>query len=172
MLPMLTPVFAVAFAALVLTGGVRDLVSYIIPNWISVAIVALFPLAALAAGLPLPVVGMHAAVGAGALAAGMIMFSLRWIGGGDAKLFAAAALWIGLGGALEFVLWTSLLGGALAMALMSMRSPLVRPLVLDRAGWLDRLAEPGGSAPYGVAIAAGALVAMPNSPLLNGLLGL
>lgn len=172
MLPMLTPVFAAAFAALVLTGGVRDLVSYTIPNWISLAILAMFPVAALAAGLPLPVVGMHAAVGVGALALGMVMFALRWIGGGDAKLFAAAALWIGLGGALHFVLWTSLLGGALAMALVSMRSPLVRPLLLDRAGWLTRLAEPGGDAPYGVAIAAGALIAMPHSPLLSGLLGL
>jgi prepilin peptidase CpaA len=170
--PMLTPIFAACFAALVLTGGVRDLVSYTIPNWISLSILALFPLAALAAGLPLPVVGVHVAVGAGALVLGMAMFGLRWIGGGDAKLFAAAALWIGLDGAIDFALWTSLLGGALAVGLMSMRSPLVRPLVLSRAGWLDRLAEPGGAAPYGVAIAAGALIAMPKSPLLGGLLGL
>jgi prepilin peptidase CpaA len=172
MLPMLTPVFAAAFAALVLTGGARDLVSYTIPNWISLSILALFPLAALAAGLPLAVVGVHAAVGAGALMVGVAMFALGWIGGGDAKLFAAAALWIGLEGALQFVLATSLLGGGLAMALMSMRSPLMRPLMLGRAGWLDRLAEPGGAAPYGVAIAAGALIALPASPLLRGFLGL
>lgn len=172
MLPMLTPVFAALFAALALTGGVRDLVSYTIPNWISLGIVAVFPLAVLSAGLPLPVVGLHLAVGLGALVAGMVMFALRWIGGGDAKLFAAAALWIGVGGVIQFVLWTSLLGGALAMALVSMRSPLVRPLMLGRAAWLERLAEPGGAAPYGVAIAAGALIAMPQSPLLSGLLGL
>lgn len=34
-------------------------------------------------------------VGVAVLIAGMLLFSLRWVGGGDAKLLAAAALWIG-----------------------------------------------------------------------------
>jgi prepilin peptidase CpaA len=169
MLTVLTPVLAALFAALVLTGAVRDLVSYTIPNWISLAIVAMFPLAALAAGLPLADAGLHAAVGAGALVAGMAMFALRWIGGGDAKLFAAAALWVGWAGALDFVLWTALAGGGLAMLLLSLRSTVLRPVVLLGPQWLVKLSEPGGAAPYGVAIAVGALAALPKSPLLSGL---
>lgn len=172
MLPMLTSVLAVAFAALVLTGALRDLVSYTIPNWISLAIVALFPLAALAAGLPLQTAGLHLAVGAAALVIGMAMFGFGWIGGGDAKLFAAAALWIGLDGATDFALWTSLAGGGLALILLSMRSAALRPVVLMGPRWLIKLSEPNGAAPYGVAIAAGALAALPKSPVLAGFLGL
>jgi Flp pilus assembly protein protease CpaA len=52
---------------------------------------------------------------------------------------------------------------------MSMRRPPLRPLVLLGPPWLVKLSEPGGAAPYGVAIAVGALVALPRSPLLSGL---
>src|SRR4051812_30411883 len=83
------------FPALVIFAGLKDLTSYTIPNWISLALIAAFPLAALAAGLPLAGLGLHAGVGAAALVAAMVMFALGWIGGGDAKLFAAAGLWLG-----------------------------------------------------------------------------
>ena len=83
------------FPVLVITAALRDVTSYTIPNWISLALVAAFPVTALALGLPLNVIGLNLGVGATALAAGMGMFALGWIGGGDAKLLAAAALWIG-----------------------------------------------------------------------------
>jgi prepilin peptidase CpaA len=169
MLPIVVPVLAVAFAALVLTGAIRDLVSYTIPNWISLAIIGLFPIAALAAGLSFAQAGTHLAIGAAVLVAGMVMFALRWIGGGDAKLLAAAALWMGAPAALTFLLWTALSGGVLAMILMSMRSSAVRPMVLLGPSWLAKLSEPGGAAPYGVAIAVGALTAFPKTPLLSGM---
>ena len=169
MLPFLVPVFAAAFAGLVLAGAFRDLVSFTIPNWISLAIVALFPLAALSSGLSLPAAGAHLAVGAAVLVASMAMFAFRWIGGGDAKLFAAAALWMGWPAVVDFVLGTAITGGVLAMALLSLRSTLVRPTVLLGPAWLVKLSEPGGAAPYGVAIAVGGLIALPQSPLLSGL---
>jgi prepilin peptidase CpaA len=169
LLSLLIAVLAAAFAALVLTGAVRDLISFTIPNWISLAIVGTFPLAALACGLSLPAVGLHLAVGAAVLVAGMVMFAFRWIGGGDAKMFAAAALWMGWPAATDFVLATALAGGLLATALMSLRMTMLRPVVLLGPPWLVRLSEPGGAAPYGVAIAIGALVALPKSPLLSGL---
>ena len=169
MLPFLVPVLAAAFAALVLTGAVRDLISYTIPNWISLAILGLFPVAALATGLPLETVGLHAAIGVGVLVAAMGMFAFSWIGGGDAKLFAAAAFWMGWPAVADYALWTALTGGILAVILMSMRSTLLRPMVLLGPQWLVKLSEPGGAAPYGVAIAAGALAALPKSLLLSGL---
>lgn len=169
MLSFLVPVLAAAFAALVLTGAVRDLVSYTIPNWISGAILALLPVAILAADLSLATAGLHVAIGVGVLIAAMAMFAFRWIGGGDAKLFAAAAFWMGWPAVTDFMLWTALTGGVLAVVLMSMRRPPLRPLVLLGPPWLVKLSEPGGAAPYGVAIAVGALVALPRSPLLSGL---
>ena len=169
MLSFLVPALAAAFAGLVLLGAIRDLVSYTIPNWISLAVVALFPVAALCAGMPVTTIGLHLGIGVAVLVAAMAMFALRWIGGGDAKLFAAAALWMGWPEVVDFVLLTAISGGVLAAALMSMRTTALRPMVLLGPPWLVKLSEPGGAAPYGVAIAVGALATLPHSPLLIGL---
>lgn len=169
MLSFLAPVLAAAFAALVLTGAVRDLISYTIPNWISLAILGLFPVAVLVTDMSLATAGLHVAIGVGVLVAAMAMFAFRWIGGGDAKLFASAAFWMGWPAVADFMLWTALTGGVLAAILMSMRRAPLRPLVLLGPPWLVRLSEPGGAAPYGVAIAVGALAALPKSALFAGL---
>jgi prepilin peptidase CpaA len=158
------------FPALVILGAVRDLVSYRIPNWISLALIAGFMAAAgasLAAGAPAADLGVNLAVGVAGLVAGVAMFALGWIGGGDAKLFAAAALWIGWPAATTFVAVTGLAGGGLALLLLSLRAPVLRPLVLAGPAWFARLGEPGESVPYGVAIAVGALAAFPASLLVK-----
>ena len=160
------------FPALVILGGTRDLISYRIPNGVSLALIAGFPLASLALGLPLPTAGLCCAVGAAGLVAGMAMFALRWIGGGDAKLFAAAALWLGWPAAMPFLAVTGLAGGALAVGLLAVRSVWLRPLVAAGPPWLNRLAEPGENVPYGLAIAMGALAAFPSSPFAAAFQGL
>ena len=164
-----------AFPVLVILGAASDLKSYRIPNWISLGLVASFPLAAaagLAAGAPLTAVGIDLAVGVGALALAAAMFALGWIGGGDAKLFAATALWIGWPAAPTYAAFTGLAGGALAVLLLSLRSAPVRPLVLAGPAWVARLAEPGESVPYGVAIAIGGLAAFPLSAFASAVWGL
>lgn len=167
----LAAILVVTFPALVVAAGIRDAMSYTIPNWISAVLVAVFPLAALAVGLPLPTMGLHLGVGVAVLVAGMVMFALRWVGGGDVKLLAAAALWVGWPGVTTFLLTAALAGGALATVLILMRSALFRPLALLGPPWVARLAEPGEPVPYGVAIAAGALVVLPASPF-SAVLGL
>ena len=164
MLSSLVIVLALAFPALMIAGALRDALSYTIPNWISLALVALFPLAAVAAGLPLATMALHAGVGVAMLVVGMFMFALRWIGGGDAKLFAAGALWLGWPALTPFVLYAALAGGALTLCLLSLRSPALRPMALLGPGWMHRLAEPDGPVPYGVAIAIGAIAAFSASP--------
>lgn len=161
----------VPFAVLLAVAAVRDATSFTIPNWISLALVALFPASALAVGLPLATIGLHAGVGVGALVIGMVMFALRWVGGGDAKLAAAAALWLGWPAAVTFALYTGLAGGALALGLITLRSAALRPVVLLGPRWMVRLSDPGEGAPYGVAIAIGALCALPASAL-GGAMGL
>jgi prepilin peptidase CpaA len=155
------------FAVLVAFAAVRDLVSFTIPNWVSLALAAAFLPAALVMGLPLPQLGYCALVGVAMLVVGIVMFALRWIGGGDAKLMAAASMWLGLQGLAPFVLYTGLAGGALAVLLLAMRSAWVRPFAAGGPQWVDRLATPGGSTPYGVAIAIGALAAFPAGVLLH-----
>lgn len=151
------------FPILVIVAGVKDVTSYTIPNWISLALLASFPLAALALGMPLAALGLQAAVGVIALIAGMAMFAAGWIGGGDAKLFAAAGLWLGWPAILPYAAYTGIAGGALAVILLGLRSSPVRSFVPSGPAWFARLAQPGENVPYGLAIAIGALAAFPTS---------
>jgi prepilin peptidase CpaA len=165
---MLQPIqyaLVLVFPVLVVTGGLRDLVSYIIPNWISLALVAAFLPAAFAAGVGPGAIGLHAAVGAAGLVLGMGMFAAGWIGGGDAKLFAASLLWLGWPAAASFAIYLSLAGGGLALTLLILRSARMRPIMALAPPWAERLARPGEGTPYGVAIAIGALCAFPPSTL-------
>ena len=150
---------------LVIIGGLSDLTTMRIPNWISLALIAGFLPAALVAGLPLSQIGIHFAVAFGALLVGMAMFALRWIGGGDAKLMASACLWLGLEGSGMFLLYTGLIGGLFCLFLIFARHQL-RALATYGPGWVATLMEPKGDIPYGVAIAIGALMAFPASPLM------
>jgi len=153
--------------ALVIIAGLKDAVSFTIPNWISVAAALAFVPAAMAVGADFPAIGVHLSIGAAALAAAIGMWSLRWIGGGDAKLFAASALWLGWPAIGLFALVTALAGGGLAVALLNLRSGWARAFVPVGPRWVERLREHGGDVPYGVAIAIGALVAFPQSDLVK-----
>jgi prepilin peptidase CpaA len=170
---MLPPIVAAAlvlvFPALVIVGAVKDALSYTIPNWISLALVAAFPAAALAVGLPPAAMAAHLAAGAGVLAVGMLLFARGWLGGGDAKLLSAAVLWMGWPAALIFLLKVALAGGLLALTLKTVRSGAMRPLMLLGPKWVVRLSEPGRNVPYGVAIAAGALWALSDGPFASAL---
>lgn len=170
MLHLLQAVLAAAFPALVAVAALRDATSYTIPNWISVALIGAFVLAAPVVGLSPAAVGLHAAVGAAGLVAAVVMFALGWIGGGDAKLFAAAALWLGWPAAGTFAVMTGMAGGGLALFLLGLRSAYFRPYVVTAPAWIGRLAEPGENVPYGLAIAVGALIAAPASDMMRPLL--
>lgn len=154
------------FPALVIVGGLNDLTTMKIPNWISLALVgAFFPAALLVGAAPIDI-AIHMGIGLAALLAGMGMFAFGWIGGGDAKLLAASCLWMGLSGVAPFLLWTGVAGGAFCLLLMAARQyfPMVAPSVSQ--GWVVNLMQPKGDIPYGVAIAIGALMALPESGLV------
>lgn len=156
----------VAFAALVIMAALKDLATFTIPNWISIALALAFAPAALLAGLSLGDIGISVGLGLAVFVLAAGMFALGWVGGGDAKLMAAAALWVGLRGLAPFALYTGLAGGALALGLLALRSAWLRPMAAAGPAWTRRLATPGESAPYGVAIAVGALAAFIAHPLV------
>jgi prepilin peptidase CpaA len=99
------------------------------------------------------------------------MFAAGWIGGGDGKLFAVCALWLGWPAVLPFMLYTGLAGGALTIAILGLRSGWLAPAVAGGPAWLRKLGTTGGDLPYGVAIAVGALAAFPQGALARGILG-
>lgn len=151
---------------LVIAAGLRDLTTMTIPNRISALLILGFFPAAFAVGLsPLAVVG-NVGVAFAALVIGAGMFALRWIGGGDAKLLAAACLWLGLTGSAMFLLYTGLIGGLFCLMLIFART-WFQSYALGAPHWVGRLMQPKGDIPYGVAIAAGALAAFPASTLFN-----
>jgi len=152
------------FPALVLVAAAKDLTSYTIPNWISIALGAAFVPAAAAAwasGASLPDLALCLGVGVGALIVGVVMFTFGWIGGGDAKLFAACALWLGWSALAPFLFWTAIAGGVLSMLLLAFR----RRSAVSADGWYGKLMTHGAPVPYGLAICAGALAAFPHSAL-------
>src|ERR1044071_2773983 len=96
---MRSPMFETALYMLVgatmIVAAAYDVLTLTIPNWISLVLIALFPIIAVVAGLPLHELGWHVAIGVIALAAGIAAFAVGVVGGGDAKLFAAVALFMG-----------------------------------------------------------------------------
>jgi prepilin peptidase CpaA len=153
------------FPALAVVAALKDVTSYTIPNWISLALVVAFAPAALASGASLTTMGLCLAAGLAALLAGMGMFAAGWIGGGDAKLFAASVLWLGWPAAAPFMLVTAMAGGALTLGLLSLRSGWFEPILAGSPAWIRKLGSKGGDIPYGVAIAVGALAAFPQGAL-------
>src|SRR5690349_18049807 len=109
-----------------------------ISNRVSLALVAGFVLLALITGMSLHDAAWHLAAGALMLTMTFLFFWWGWIGGGDAKLAAATALWIGFDHLMDYALYASILGGALTLLLLQFRVwPL--PTVLARQEWAQRL---------------------------------
>lgn len=157
------------YPALLIYAACHDVATLTIPNWVSIVLAAAFIPAALAMGLSPADVGAHMATAAAALLVCVGLFALNVMGGGDAKVIAAAVLWVGTSGLGEFLKATALVGGALALVLILLR----RSGVTSSRLWARRLLSPDEGAPYAVAIAIGALFAVPASPVLaEGLAGL
>ena len=164
-MPLFQFALLLIFPSLAILAALKDVTSYTIPNWVSLALLAAFVPAALASGAGLAAVGLCLAVGIGLLLLGMGMFAAGWIGGGDAKLLAVCGLWLGWPAGLSFLLVTGLAGGVLTLGLLSLRSGWFAPIVAGGPAWVRKLGAEGGDIPYGVAIAVGALVAFPQGAL-------
>jgi len=105
---------------------------------------------------------MHLAAGATVLVAAFGCFAMGWIGGGDAKVAAAAALWFGFAHLLNYLVYASLFGGVLTLVLLQFRQwPL--PYALAGQAWLLKLHAKESGIPYGIALAIGALLVYPET---------
>ena len=143
-----------AFLVCVLFAIITDFKTLLIPNWISLALLAAFaPFAAL--HVPLAAIGGNFLVMALVLALSVFFFVAGWMGGGDVKLMSAIALWMGPTHVAPFVVLMALLGAILALSIVAIEKfgPLLGPRVLDLALFrrLGELAD-SGQCPYGVAI--------------------
>jgi prepilin peptidase CpaA len=160
----------VIFPAAMAYAAASDLVTMTIPNWLCLLLVAAFGLCAAAIGLGWAAAGWHLAAGFLVLAICFGLFAAGWIGGGDAKLAAATALWLGFEQLLPYLLVASIAGGVLTVILVILRkSPL--PAVFERWIWAQRLHGVEKGVPYGIALAVGGLVVLPNTTIWRVVIG-
>jgi prepilin peptidase CpaA len=139
-----------------------DLFTMTISNRISLILVAAFLALALATGMPAAEIADHVTASALVLAITFVFFVFGWVGGGDAKLAAATALWLGWSHLADYALYASLLGGVLTLILVQFRNVAIPSMLIGKA-WAERLHQPGGGVPYGIALAAAALLIYPST---------
>ena len=150
------------FPAMMAFAASSDLLTMTISNRVSLILVGGFFALALAIGVSVTDVLSHIGAACIVLVVAFGFFTRGWIGGGDAKLAAATALWLGFDHLLPYLVYASLLGGALTLLLIQFRmAPL--PGVLARQEWVQRLHCKDGGVPYGIALAAAALAVYPDT---------
>lgn len=159
---MLDALTIVIFPALMAYAAFSDLFTMTISNWISIVLIAAFVVLALFLGVPAPTIGLHLACGMAVLFLTFMLFAFGWIGGGDAKLAATTAVWMGFDHLAEYGLGSALMGGALTLALLQFRR-LTMPDWAQARAWIVRLHDKKNGVPYGIALAAAGLVVYPET---------
>jgi prepilin peptidase CpaA len=148
-------------------GACWDIASFKIPNFISLCVLAAFAAFAVAERMPPGVLGVHLLAGAMGLTVGFFLFALGYVGGGDAKFVASILVWLGVGrDAVDYVLVATLVGGAITILLLSIRS-LPLPSMFAARAWILRLHDSKSGVPYGVALGAGALIVLPYTEIFR-----
>ncbi len=156
------------FPALMAFAAASDLFTMTISNRISLALAAGFLILALLSGMALYDILSHVGAGATVLVAAFACFAMGWVGGGDAKVAAAAALWFGFGHLMNYLLYASVLGGGLTLLLLQFRQwPL--PYPFTGQAWLLRLHAKESGIPYGIALAIGALLIYPETDWIKAI---
>ena len=160
---VLAIVLLAIFPALALYAALHDFRHYRIPNRLNLAIFASFFPVALLLGMPWDVMLWHVigfATVFGLMFVTYMLFGGGKFGGGDAKMIAAAAIWIDWGHLLDYGLMVALAGGVLAVIMW-----LWRTLQIEYHVWMQgdtalrKVMSHQVKLPYGAAIAAGGIYA-------------
>jgi prepilin peptidase CpaA len=158
------------FPAMMAFAASTDLLTMTISNRVSLILIGGFFVLAFAVGMSGADILWHVGAGCLVLVMAFGFFARGWIGGGDAKLAAATALWLGFDHLLPYLVAASLFGGVLTLALLQFRVvPL--PDWLVRQEWVERLHRIDGGVPYGIALAAAALAVYPDTPWMAAIGG-
>jgi prepilin peptidase CpaA len=163
---MLETALLVFFPFLMIYSAFSDLVSMTISNKVSLALMAGFVVMAYATGMSLEDFGWHWAMFAIVLISSFGLFALGTIGGGDAKLAAATALWLGWEHTLSYFIIASLIGAALTLVLIRLRGNII-PERIEKIDWIARLYRADTGIPYGIALGAAAVITYPSTPWME-----
>jgi prepilin peptidase CpaA len=150
------------FPAMMAFAASSDLLTMTIANRVSLILIGGFILLAGLGDVSGAQLLSHVTAAGAILAAAFVCFAFGWIGGGDAKLAATSALWLGFGHLFDYLIFASILGGGLTLLIVQFRA-LPLPQILAGQDWLNRLHRPDGGVPYGIALAAAALIVYPQT---------
>jgi prepilin peptidase CpaA len=149
----LASLLLLVLAILLVVAAVGDIRSRIIPNRLNAAVALLAIPFWIAAGLGWHDILIQIGLAFAVLAIFAACYAIGMMGGGDAKLLAALALWMPLGDMATLLVWMALGGGVLTIAM----------LVSHRL----RKNKAKIEIPYGVAISAAALLIVTNDILTS-----
>jgi len=167
---MTQAIIFVVFPLCLAVAACSDFLTMLIPNRVSAILLASFFIVAPLVGLGMTEIAMHLAAGAIVFSACFALFAFNVMGGGDAKLLTASAVWFGLTFSLiEFLVYVSFLGGVLTLAILSLRAH-TNSILASGLPMPDSLVM-AKKIPYGIAIGIGAFMAYPSSPLMLAALG-
>ncbi|WLR96904.1 A24 family peptidase [Shinella sumterensis] len=167
---MTQAIIFVVFPLCLAVAACSDFLTMLIPNRVSAILLASFFIVAPLAGLGLTEIAIHLAAGAIVFSVCFALFAFNVMGGGDAKLLTASAVWFGLTFSLfEFLVYVSFLGGVLTLVILSVRAH-TNTILASGLPVPDSLVM-AKKIPYGIAIGVGAFMAYPSSPLMLAALG-
>ncbi len=157
---MPSPEASIVTAAIVFMGVMMhvmytDLTQQRIYNWAVLLLLTLYFPLAVSAGFELQSIAMALGVGMIVFVGGLGCFSGGWLGGGDVKLAAVSALWLGPETVISYILWTAILGSMVTLSIMVLR----RRRAIEAGLPYDSRA----SLPYGPGMALAAIILFPQS---------
>ena len=162
---MLEALIFVVFPFCMVFAAVSDVLSMTIANRVSVVLVVTFAAVAPLTGMDWATYGWHFAACGIVLAVTFGMFAFGGMGGGDAKLMAATALWMGFNlNLLDYLVVSAFIGGVLTLAILLFRKSALADLTGQNL-FLRHFADSTVGIPYAVALGLGGLAAYPDSPL-------
>ncbi len=167
---MISMIALLVFPLLMAFAASSDLLTMRISNRVVLLLVTLFFILAVLSSMPVVEIGWHVLGGVLVLVFAFSFFAFGWIGGGDAKLVAATALWLGFGTLLPYLVYSALLGGALTLLILAVRRyPL--PEMLTRYRWIDRLHDSKSGVPYGIALAISGILVYSDTSIFQHFIG-
>ena len=145
-------------------AAISDLATMTIPNRVPVALLASFLILAPFSGVAWPEIGMSLVAGLAVFGVCFALFALNVMGGGDAKLLTAAAIWFGFNHSLlVFLVTVGYVGGAVTLVFLLLRS---------QAGSVMAMGIPlppslvnAKKIPYGIAIAIAGFLTFEQAPI-------
>lgn len=167
---MLVAAVLVIFPLCMAMAACSDLLTMTIPNRLSILLVGAFVAIAPFSGLSLVDFMIHLGAGVTVFAVCFALFAFNIMGGGDAKILTASAIWFGFNDSLMmYMLWVSVLGGFLSIFILTMRSQ--HDMILAYGIPFPETMMHKKKVPYGIAIGAAAFMVYPSAPLVKSVLG-